>query len=190
MTILTALSRPLISKRSNHPKSRKAIVTYSKNINNAASSLSSNHPKSRKAIVTFDVFHSRFPLFCGSNHPKSRKAIVTTIIQPHNMRSKVNKFQSPQKPKGDCDRSAPHRRSAERPEFQSPQKPKGDCDNAGIRECSRNVCPRSNHPKSRKAIVTYIKFKPIRLQIIRFQSPQKPKGDCDYFTLLCIRIRG
>ena len=37
----------------------------------------------------------------GSNHPKSRKAIVTLIGLLYSI--SVNKFQSPQKPKGDCD---------------------------------------------------------------------------------------
>ena len=88
--------------------------------------------------------------------------------------------------------------------FQSPQKPKGDCDNTSIHYIQlinyRSNHPKSrkaivtftlcsdylfkninssNHPKSRKAIVTTNQFRFRFYQTIWFQSPQKPKGDCD-----------
>ena len=40
----------------------------------------SNHPKSRKAIVTIDCRAPKACAGCCSNHPKSRKAIVTFLI--------------------------------------------------------------------------------------------------------------
>ena len=64
----------------------------------------------------------------GSNHPKSRKAIVTVTV--------IIQF----------------RQSID--VFQSPQKPKGDCDYCTICNTTMHYLS-SNHPKSRKAIVTF-----------------------------------
>ena len=64
-------------------------------------------------------------------------------------------FQSPQKPKGDCDCRILILFLAHSSRFQSPQKPKGDCDRWSIMLFTSSfMC--SNHPKSRKAIVTIL----------------------------------
>ena len=67
-------------------------------------------------------------------------------------------FQSPQKPKGDCDLIKYFSIFQSPNWFQSPQKPKGDCDQIGYKW--NYVC--------------YCKF----------QSPQKPKGDCDDYIVI------
>ena len=45
---------------------------------------SSNHPKSRKAIVTNPLVRLSDFESCSSNHPKSRKAIVTLFFPYRN----------------------------------------------------------------------------------------------------------
>ena len=61
--------------------------------------------------------------------------------------------------------------------FQSPRKPKGDCDYSRAQYFTARYAS-SNPPKSRKAIVTK-QFSTMLLSPLLFQSPQKPKGDCD-----------
>ena len=115
----------------------------------------SNHPKSRKAIVTASIFQK--PPIWGIMFQSPQKPkgdcdnIFCSIFRLHDF-----EFQSPQKPKGDCDGFVPSSDlySFQRT-FQSPQKPKGDCDTGSVLQ--RLVIPTgSNHPKSRKAIVTYL----------------------------------
>ena len=141
---------------SNHPKSRKAIVTFNaETIFACKLQECSNHPKSRKAIVTASIFQK--PPIWGIMFQSPQKPkgdcdnIFCSIFRLHDF-----EFQSPQKPKGDCDGFVPSSDlySFQRT-FQSPQKPKGDCDTGSVLQ--RLVIPTgSNHPKSRKAIVTYL----------------------------------
>ena len=64
----------------------------------------SNHPKSRKAIVTFFLlFCCQFTMSTSSNHPKSRKAIVTVHITFDKSKLGDGHFQSPQQTKGEWD---------------------------------------------------------------------------------------
>ena len=164
---------------------------------------SSNHPKSRKAIVTELIsFALKFNFQC-SNHPKSRKAIVT--LPPHLCPCGQNKFQSPQKPKGDCDLKHLYRQlqdiyGSNHPKSRKaivtkyicifnwpssqlvPITPKAERRLWHfILMKFKGAIERSNHPKSRKAIVT-IQSIFNRLTNFMFQSPQKPKGDCDSLT--------
>ena len=96
----------------------------------------SNHPKSRKAIVTKIGILNIPKRSTGSNHPKSRKAIVTRPTSD-TRRESPRVFQSPQKPKGDCDYQKRAVSRCTEDKFQSPQKPKGDCDS--LRGNSRDL---------------------------------------------------
>ena len=164
----------------------------------------SNHPKSRKAIVTWKYrMYLHLTIIC-SNHPKSRKAIVTAEFCVLFFRQRYFQFQSPQKPKGDCDFNL--RALFGKTPNTVPITPKAERRLWHIDECVNfaNDAQSSNHPKSRKAIVTsqntfdFSQFArvPITPKAERrlwlwtppakgcaaarpFQSPQKPKGDCD-----------
>ena len=148
----------------------------------------------------------QYSAFQGSNHPKSRKAIVTcSLLSNFLLRSK--QFQSPQKPKGDCDlrnhlqslswssgSNHPKSRKAIVTTISAPITVVWDwCSNhpksrkaivtiIKIQGLDIPVLPGSNHPKSRKAIVTIAIQFPVAPETVKFQSPQKPKGDCDYFS--------
>ena len=165
----------MLLDRSNHPKSRKAIVTIYSTTMYYASFRSSNHPKSRKAIVTPNSSSVNVTLTVVPITPKAERRLWLYLVV--HIDKHVNLFQSPQKPKGDCD--LPWHTHFAMP-FSG-----------------------SNHPKSRKAIVTIsteARFRrlspvpitpkaerrlwPALLRLIcagpvQFQSPQKPKGDCD-----------
>ena len=88
---------------SNHPKSRKAIVTSLMALTASKIESSSTPPKSRKAIVTPSKTLTQQIIASSSTPPKSRKAIVTRFFAFFPQQCLMG-FQSPQKPKGDCDR--------------------------------------------------------------------------------------
>ena len=135
-------------------------------------------PKAERRLWQYLLFHFSVTWFRVPITPKAERRLwrLCSVLRPIQFSKNVpitpkaeRRLWHWKRPPAACDSNR----------FQSPQKPKGDCDLPHFVKILIHSGSSSNHPKSRKAIVTSQEWQRASWDM-KFQSPQKPKGDCDF----------